>query len=125
MSTRSYIMKKVGQNKYLYNYCHHDGYPEGVGQDLYDKYKTEEDVDRLFENNSGFSVLPSNPKEVRFYEANNPPCEPTEFHFTESEYDIMIEYYYIWKKNKWYIGYYTRNKKFLIKPLEKEAKIRK
>ena len=38
MSTRSFIAKKVGKDKYLSIYCHWDGYIKGNGLTLYNNY---------------------------------------------------------------------------------------
>lgn len=47
MSTRSYIAKKIGEDKYLTIYCHSDGYLTYNGAMLLDHYNTPERVDAL------------------------------------------------------------------------------
>ena len=47
MSTRSLICKETTDHKYIGIYCHHDGYPEGVGEVLINYYNDSEKVERL------------------------------------------------------------------------------
>lgn len=48
MSTRSFIaMFDEDTTKYTAIYCHHDGYPEGVGLTLRDHYTTTEKISEL------------------------------------------------------------------------------
>lgn len=47
MSTRSYIAKKISEDKYLAIYCHSDGYLTYNGALLLDYYNTPEQVDKL------------------------------------------------------------------------------
>ena len=49
MSTRSFIAKKVGKDKYLSIYCHWDGYIKGNGLTLYNNYNNELMVNKLLE----------------------------------------------------------------------------
>lgn len=48
MSTRCYIGKKNGK-KVKFIYCHHDGYPDGVGDVLLNHYKQASVVDAMIE----------------------------------------------------------------------------
>ena len=47
MSTRSNIVFPHTDGTVSVMYCHHDGYPEGVGQTLYDHYTDTDSVKRL------------------------------------------------------------------------------
>ena len=47
MSTRSLICKETPDHKYVGIYCHHDGYPEGVGAVLINYYNDCEKVEKL------------------------------------------------------------------------------
>lgn len=49
MSTRCYIAKQVGPDKYRTIFCHFDGYLEYVGALLAEHYDTEEKLDRLLD----------------------------------------------------------------------------
>ena len=49
MSTRSFIGMQDSSGKILGIYCHHDGYPEGVGQTLMNHYKDPVKVKKLIE----------------------------------------------------------------------------
>lgn len=50
MSTRSFICIKNRNGSYDGIYCHFDGYPEGVGNVLFDHYNTEKKARELIEN---------------------------------------------------------------------------
>lgn len=47
MGTRSFISKKLDDERYKYIYCHWDGYPEGVGAILKKHYTDPKKVDKL------------------------------------------------------------------------------
>ena len=47
MSTRSYIAKQIGDNKYRTIYCHSDGYLTYNGAMLLDHYNSPEKLDEL------------------------------------------------------------------------------
>lgn len=49
MSTRSRIGIRNKNGSITSIYCHHDGYPEGVGEILLNNYKTEEKIRKLME----------------------------------------------------------------------------
>ena len=47
MATRSFIGKLLNDGSVRGIYCHHDGYPEGVGRTLEERYTSPEVVDAL------------------------------------------------------------------------------
>lgn len=47
MSTRCYIGVEKPDKAVQFIYCHHDGYPAGVGKMLIENYDTPEKIDRL------------------------------------------------------------------------------
>ena len=49
MATRSHIGKMLPDNRVSYVYCHHDGYPEGVGRLLLNYYSTESMLNALLD----------------------------------------------------------------------------
>lgn len=49
MSTRSYIAKLNSDGSVVGIYCHHDGYPDGVGKTLQKHYSDEETVASLIQ----------------------------------------------------------------------------
>lgn len=49
MSTRSVIGKLNDDGKVRWIYCHHDGYPEGVGDTLIKCYNTPESIEALLD----------------------------------------------------------------------------
>lgn len=49
MSTRSYIGKMLPNNTVSYIYCHHDGYPDGVGKMLVNFYNAEPMLNALLD----------------------------------------------------------------------------
>lgn len=108
MSTRCMIMKKVGEDTFLSNYCHFDGYLKGVGKTLWDNYKDEETVDRLFEHGRGFSVLEETPEKISFYddvEGWEERAKPEKFVFSDENIkkDVWIEFYYVFDNGEWWV----------------------
>lgn len=116
MSTRCYIVKKIDEEFYLYNYIHHDGYPSYVGRILLECYNTEEKVDKLFLNSSGFSCLEENPDNLEPYETAFRCMPESDFEQPITNLFDAVDYVYIWKNGKWYItgscymGNYYRRK---------------
>ena len=49
MATRSLIGYTTEDGSVRYNYCHFDGYPNGVGKELLRKYNTPESVEALIQ----------------------------------------------------------------------------
>lgn len=49
MATRSLIGYVTEEGSVRYNYCHFDGYPNGVGKELLRKYNTAEAVEALIQ----------------------------------------------------------------------------
>ena len=58
MSTRSHIGILLPDNSIDYVYCHHDGYPEGVGKTLVEYYTQESMIKALLEMGSMSSLGP-------------------------------------------------------------------
>jgi len=120
MSTRSYIAQTLADRKETQNvksddlqyiYCHFDGYINGVGETLLKYYSEKEDIDKIFKHGD-ISSLPSNPDDIKEQAYKDRPAE------VNSEYllmrslsgDIMIEYVYLWKDNKWNVSYMLMEK---------------
>ncbi len=83
MSTRSYIAKQIGEDKYLTIYCHSDGYLSYNGAMLIDHYNSEEKVDELLKLGD-LSCL---------CEKLNPdPSKPHSFDYHERQEDVTIAY---------------------------------
>lgn len=83
MSTRSYIAKQIGEDKYLTVYCHNDGYLSYNGAMLIDHYNSEEKVDELLKLGD-LSCL---------CEKINPdPSKPHSFDYGERQKDVTVAY---------------------------------
>ena len=116
MSTRSYIAQTLVDRKETENvksddlqyiYCHFDGYiKNGVGETLLKYYSEKEDINKIFEHGD-ISSLPEDPDNIREQAYKDRPAQ------IEHEYlsmrnlsgDIMIEYIYLFKDNKWHVSY--------------------
>ena len=123
MSTRSYIAQTLADRKETQNvksddlqyiYCHFDGYIKGgVGETLLKYYSETGEVAKIFEHGD-ISSLPNDSSEINEQAYN----DETRGTLTTCEYqlmrdlsgDIMIEYVYLWKDNKWNASYMLMEK---------------
>ena len=64
MSTRSYIGIDNGDDTATFIYCHHDGYPQGVGATLNEHYKNAATVKKLI-NLGDISILGNKPDDKK------------------------------------------------------------
>lgn len=83
MSTRSFIAKQIGDDKYLTIYCHSDGYLSYNGAMLIDHYDSEEKVDELLKLGD-LSCLCK--------KLNPDPSKPYSFDYDERQEDVTIAY---------------------------------
>lgn len=83
MSTRSFIAKQIGDDKYLTIYCHSDGYLSYNGAMLIDHYNSEERVDELLKLGD-LSCLCK--------KLNPDPSEPHSFDYWERQKDVTVAY---------------------------------
>ena len=95
MSTRSNIgYKDEDSGKYVYVYCHFDGYEDGVGMDLLNNYNSYDKIIELV--NQGDMSTPGTP-----YTSRGDDYEDTKPQIT---FDInetyQQEFSYIWRENK-------------------------
>ena len=90
-------MKKVGEDTL-----------QGVGKTLWDNYKDEEKIDKLFEHGRGFSALEETPEKISFYkdvDGWEERAKPEKFIFSDENIkkDIWIEFYYVFDNGEWWI----------------------
>lgn len=83
MSTRSFIAKQIGDDKYKTVYCHNNGYPDGNGVILLKHYNTPEKVDALLALGD-LSVL-----NERLYPD---PNKPHAFRYEERQEGVTVAY---------------------------------
>lgn len=83
MSTRSFIAKQIGDDKYLTIYCHCDGYLSYNGAMLIDHYNSEEKVDELLKLGNLSSLCKK---------LNPDPSKPHSFDYDERQKDVTIAY---------------------------------
>ena len=107
MSTRSNVavMDPV-DNKIKVIYVHGDGYPDGVGNCLLKYYNTFEKANELV-NKGSASYLDETLEGCEFYGGDEESCKEysNEFNYMyDMRGDIMIEYIYLFKNNKWYVS---------------------
>lgn len=124
MSTRCYIGKEFEDGSVRYVYCHHTGYPEGVGQILYESYGLD-NIDNLLDLGD-MSTLGDTPEKSCFYmrDCGETDCEADEalnedyyFNGYGSDYlDMFIEFKYLLTKDGiWYC--FDGEEKVLLKTL--------
>ena len=101
MSTRSYIGTLKEDKTVFFVYCHHDGYPSGVGRTLREYYDRPEDVVNLL-SFGNMSSLTSTIEDTVFYgrDRQETDQEPTEVTYDEylpsaGSRDSGIEYRYL------------------------------
>jgi len=83
MSTRSYIAKQVGDDKFRTIYCHSDGYLTHNGAMLLDHYSEPEKLDELL-NLGDLSYLAPN--------VNPDPSKPHSFNYDERQDGVVLAY---------------------------------
>ena len=115
MSTRSNIAielpkDKDGNKKVKVIYVHSDGYPYGVGKCLVDNYNRRELAELLFEHGDA-SYLDETIDQCSFYGRDwDRKEDPARQYRDEWMYmrdlsgDIMIEYIYLFKDNRWHVS---------------------
>lgn len=100
MSTRCLIGMENEENIITFIYCHHDGYPEGVGKYLKEYYNNEEIIKKLLSLGaiSGLgSTIERTAKEA--YNDENTRTAHSRKDFVKSQSDA--NYYYLWKNDRW------------------------
>ena len=98
MSTRCNICAYIDDRLYCI-YCHHDGYPEGVGQTLLDYWYEPEEIKKLVTTNGEISSLANSFDKQEYYDDSKPP----KIFIDEFSMNIPwdIEYVYVWRNGKW------------------------
>lgn len=105
MATRSFIGVQVGENLFEGVYCHHDGYPLGVGVMLLEHYSDRQKILDVIKKGD-FSALRVNPDEISHY--NEEGCGSCVYEFNSEEPDFGFhtewEYAYILTTfNQWLV----------------------
>jgi hypothetical protein len=96
MSTRSYIGRLNENGSVDYVYCHHDGYPSGVGSLLVNHYSRPEDVSALLELGD-LSALSTNTDESVFYGRDRHETETEAKQVVDQdEFGLLDEYKYLY-----------------------------
>ena len=111
MSTRSHIaIEDPKTKKVKVIYVHSDGYPYGVGKCLIDNYNKRELAQLLFEHGDA-SYLGDTLDECSFYARDwDREIDPAKEYRDEwmfmkgMEHDVFIEYFYIFKDNRWHVA---------------------
>jgi len=101
MSTRAYIGTLKEDKQVFFVYCHHDGYPSGVGTILREYYDRPEDVINLLSFGNMSSLAPTIEDTV-FYGRDRNETDQEQEQTTYNEYlpspgsdDSGIEYRYL------------------------------
>ena len=113
MSTRSNIVFPHTDGTVSVMYCHHDGYPEGVGQTLYDHYTDTDSVKRLVGLGYVSSLLAdmeATMKELPPHLMDDPPRTfPSLVAYLDSGDFMGAEWIYAWERGGtaggWWMAY--------------------
>ena len=102
MSTRCYIGVKRPDHSIEFVYCHHDGYPEGVGWTLQDFYP-DGNIDEILKVGA-MSSLGDTPELCEFYKDPENHSIKRDCLWAYKKYvkDSDAEYAYIFQDGKWY-----------------------
>ena len=109
MSTRAMIAMKMSDGGVRAVYCHHDGYPAGVGAILGGWYKTSEQVEYLL-TLGDLSVLGTNliTDTIAYYRDRGEAFTPPRWYRTVNEYQktrciLSADYLYLYDNGKWLV----------------------
>ena len=112
MATRSIICRTIGNGLVRGIYCHFDGYPNGVGEILYNCYQSARRLDQLFKRGDISSLGPT-PNRATHPFGWSPKYGVEEEYaaFVCPENDIVsgshhidVEYVYLWRKGAWWVA---------------------
>lgn len=111
MATRSRIAIQIG-DKVHHIYCHWDGYPEGVGNELITRFNSRELAEQLIElGNRSYLIQPEGytPASGELYDEFDNPYD-LEF-WTQYMYDPQCgeEYIYEWRDDVGWVVYDVYN----------------
>lgn len=97
MSTRSFIAMETSKG-FKYIYCHHDGYPSGVGATLYRYFNKRTDVEKLIDGGDFSSLYPDISNIERYHDHDNvgPKIVKTEYELVETFDDSWCDYLYVY-----------------------------
>ena len=140
MSTRCYIGVEKEDKSVEYIYCHHDGYPAGVGKTLVENYTSPESIQKLMALGDLSSLGPEpvdNPESwnhtwclydecendrrcVSYKGRGDTDCDAHEAdnleEFCEYFQNSDVDFVYINREGKWYlIGYNPKSKEITLK----------
>lgn len=103
MSTRSRIGMLNLDGTISSIYCHHDGYLEGVGETLVKYWNDLNDIIELIANGD-ISSLGENLDDTKFYNDGSKSIISLSERLYMQEDSDDIEYYYLYKDNRWYFA---------------------
>lgn len=110
MSTRCLIAIEDGDGKCRSIYCHHDGYPEGVGACLKESYTTREGIEALLALGDLSSLSDDLEKCYAYHrDGGEVLYEPTVWDnrdvMSEKAYDFCwAEYVYVFSNGEWLVS---------------------
>jgi hypothetical protein len=107
MSTHSFIAQKNSDGTITGVYCHFDGYPDGVGRVLTERYSTTALASALLQHGS-ISSVGDNVDETIFYHRDRgedleaPTTYDSITHMLHNvAADFGVEYAYVWNGTTW------------------------
>lgn len=100
MATRSFIGYVTNDSTVKYCYVHYDGYLDGVGQTLLDKYNTLAKVKKLIKYGEYQTII----DKLKFFDDKLPVrvCNSIK-DYIEIENNTFIDYLYLFKDNEWFV----------------------
>ena len=123
MSTRSNIGKKLADGRVRFIYCHLDGYPEGVGQMLYDNYSLD-NIDGLLDLGDA-SFIGEDYENCFFYgrDRGEKYCDARVVDSVDEYFNTPIDWYIEYKylldtDGKWYCMEVNNSPADKVVPLE-------
>ena len=110
MSTRSYIGKLINGNVHSV-YCHHDGYPEGVGQTLLNHYN-EKNVNQLLELGGISSLCNTIEETAQNAYHEDVHVDTREDYLSDNGPVRSIDYSYLLEDDTWIVYNHRKNKEY-------------
>lgn len=92
-------------------YCHFDGYLSSVGLELYTNYNSLEKLEELL-SNGDMSFLGKTIEDCSFYKHNGESDTNSQQHLCIQSWLLgkkYVDYLYLFKDNKWYVGNRTNS----------------
>ena len=115
MATRSRIAIRTGENEVSSIYCHWDGYPEGVGNELITRFNSRELAEQLIElGNRSYLIQPEGhtPASGELYDEPADKCSLGQWEATSKYPESWEQFIYEWIDGEGWIVYDVDNDEY-------------